>query len=66
MRLCQASEVQRGFVAALARCGVVAAACRIGRSASSAYCLRKRAGANSPFSAAWDKATRRRSCPVTQ
>ena len=54
------SEVQRAFVAALARCGVVAAAARsVGRSASSAYQLRKRAGPAHAFTLAWDEAQRR-------
>jgi len=51
------SAVQRAFVAALARCGVVTAAARsVGRSPSSAYRLRKRAGEDSPFARAWDEA----------
>ncbi|HEX8484618.1 MAG TPA: hypothetical protein VF643_04465 [Sphingomonas sp.] len=54
------SEVQRAFVAALARSGVVAAAARsVGRSASSAYQLRRRAGVESSFALAWDEAQRR-------
>ena len=54
------SEVQRAFVAALARCGVVAAAARsVGRSASSAYQLRRRAGNDSPFARAWEEAVAR-------
>lgn len=48
-------EVQRAFVAALARSGVVAAAARsVGRSARSAYLLRQRAGDDSAFVRAWD------------
>lgn len=51
------SEVQRAFIAALARTGVVAAAARsVGRSARSAYQLRRRAGADSPFARAWVEA----------
>ena len=51
------TEVQRAFVAALARCGVVAAAARsVGRSPRSAYQLRKRAGEGSQFARAWDTA----------
>ena len=47
-------EVQRAFIAALARTGVVAVAARsVGRSARSAYQLRARAGADSPFARAW-------------
>ena len=54
------SEVQRAFVAALARCGVVAAAARsVGRSPSSAYRLRRRAGDDSGFARAWDEAQAR-------
>jgi len=54
------SDVQRAFVGALARCGVVAAAARsVGRSASSAYRLRNRAGTDSPFARAWDAAMMR-------
>jgi len=50
------AEVQRAFVAALARCGVVAAAARsVGRSPSSAYQLRRRPGAEG-FARAWDAA----------
>lgn len=49
--------VQRAFVDALRRTGVVAAACRaVGRSAASAYALRKRAGEDHPFVRAWDVA----------
>lgn len=49
-------ERQRGFIAALAQCGDVAAAARaVGMSMQSAYRLRKRAGAES-FSAAWEAA----------
>ena len=51
------SAVQRAFVGALARTGVVAAAARsVGRSPSSAYQLRRRAGDDSPFAKAWDEA----------
>ncbi len=54
------SEVQRAFVGALARCGVVAAAARsVGRSPSSAYRLRRRAGDDSGFARAWDEAQAR-------
>lgn len=54
------SEVQRAFVAALARTGVVAAAARsVGRSPSSAYQLRRRAGNDSDFARAWDEVQRR-------
>ena len=54
------SEVQRAFVAALARTGVVAAAARsVGRSPSSAYQLRRRAGEDSGFARAWDEAQSR-------
>lgn len=54
------SEVQRAFVAALARCGTVAAAARsVGRNPRSAYRLRVRAGDDSPFARAWDEAQRR-------
>ncbi|WP_375402643.1 hypothetical protein [uncultured Sphingomonas sp.] len=54
------SEVQRAFVAALARCGVVAAAARsVGRSPSSAYQLRRRAGVDGNFTRAWDEAQAR-------
>lgn len=53
-------EVQRAFVAALARCGVVAASARsVGRSARSAYLLRRRAGPDSGFVQAWDRAAER-------
>ncbi|HLL31241.1 MAG TPA: hypothetical protein VK403_09620 [Allosphingosinicella sp.] len=49
-------ERQRGFIAALARCGSVTAAARhVGKSASSAYRLLDREGAGS-FAAAWDLA----------
>ncbi len=52
--------MQRAFVAALARCGTVAAAARsVGRSPSSAYQLRRRAGQDSGFARAWDEAQRR-------
>ena len=54
------SEVQRAFVAALARTGVVAAAARsVGRNPRSAYRLRATAGGDSPFARAWDEAQRR-------
>ncbi|RHW17844.1 hypothetical protein D1610_04805 [Sphingomonas gilva] len=49
-------HVQREFIRALVRLGVVAAAARsVGRSARSAYRLRARPGAES-FAAAWDEA----------
>lgn len=49
--------VQRAFVDALRRMGVIAAACRsVGRSVASAYALRKRAGPDHPFVRAWDRA----------
>jgi hypothetical protein len=60
---------QRAFVAALARCGSVAAAARhVGRSASGAYRLLDRDGAES-FAAAWDMAAevgrdRMRDCAI--
>ena len=48
---------QREFIAQLARIGVVsAAATAVGMSAKSAYALRKRAGEESEFAAAWDSA----------
>jgi hypothetical protein len=48
---------QRAFIAQLARIGVVSAAAKaVGMSAKSAYALRKRAGADSSFAAAWDLA----------
>ena len=54
------SEVQRAFVAALARTGTVAAAARsVGRNPRSAYRLRARAGEASGFARAWDEAQRR-------
>ena len=54
------SEVQRAFIAALARTGVVTAAARsVGRSPRSAYQLRKRAGEDSPFARAWVEAQSR-------
>lgn len=54
------AEVQRAFVAALARTGVVTAAARsVGRSARSAYLLRRRAGENHPFVRAWEAAQAR-------
>lgn len=47
-------ERQRGFIAALAESGVVAAAARtVGMGVTSAYNLRRRPGAES-FAAAWD------------
>lgn len=50
------SDQQHAFVAALARCGVVArAAASVGMSATSAYRLRARRGAEG-FAAAWDRA----------
>ncbi len=52
--------MQRAFVAALAQSGVVAAAARsVGRSPSSAYRLRRRAGEDSGFARAWDEAQAR-------
>lgn len=49
-------ERQRGFIAALARCGsAAAAAMHVGMSASSAYRLLEREGSES-FAAAWDLA----------
>jgi hypothetical protein len=49
-------ERQRGFIAALARCGsVIAAAKHVGMSASSAYRLLDREGSES-FAKAWDEA----------
>ena len=54
------AAVQRAFVAALARSGVVAQAARsVGRTPRSAYQLRKRAGPDSPFAHAWDVAQAR-------
>lgn len=45
---------QRRFIRALAACGVVAAAARaVGKSATTAYALRERPGAES-FASAWD------------
>ena len=56
------AEVQRAFVGALARCGTVAAAARsVGRSPSSAYQLRRRAGDDAGFTRAWDEAQARAS-----
>ncbi len=50
------AEVQRAFVAALMKCGVVSAAARsVGRSPRSAWRVRGRAGAEG-FAAAWDMA----------
>ncbi|HEX8257361.1 MAG TPA: hypothetical protein VF589_06990 [Allosphingosinicella sp.] len=47
-------ERQRGFIAALARIGMVeAAAASIGMSRKSAYALLERAGPDSGFAAAW-------------
>jgi len=47
-------ERQRGFIAALARCGCVLAAARhVGMARETAYRLRRRRGAQS-FAAAWD------------
>jgi len=49
------AERQRGFIVALARSGVVSSAARaVGMGATSAYNLRRRAGAES-FAAAWDQ-----------
>ena len=54
------AEVQRAFVDALARTGVVAAAARsVGRSRESAHRLRRRAGEDSGFARAWDQAQAR-------
>ena len=51
------AEVQRAFVAALARCAQVALAARsVGMTPRSAYRLRRRAGENSGFAQAWDRA----------
>ncbi|MDB5680097.1 hypothetical protein [Sphingomonas bacterium] len=51
------AEVQRAFVAALARCAVVAMAARsVGMTPRSAYQLRRRAGEHSGFAYAWDRA----------
>ncbi len=48
---------QREFIVQLARIGVVSAAAKaVGMSAKSAYGLRKRAGEESSFAAAWDAA----------
>ena len=48
---------QRAFINQLARIGVVRAAARaVGRSAKSAYALRRRAGVDSGFVRAWDRA----------
>lgn len=50
------AERQRGFIAALARCGSVSAAAKhVGMSASSAYRLLEREGSES-FAEAWDLA----------
>ena len=52
--------MQRAFVGKLSLCGVVAAAARsVGRSPSSAYQLRRRAGEDSGFARAWDTALAR-------
>lgn len=52
------TPVQRAFIAALARHGTVATAARsVGRSARSAYLLRRREG-GAGFAAAWDMAQR--------
>ena len=54
------SAVQRAFVGALSRCGVVTAAARsVGRSPRSAYQLRRRAGEDSGFARAWEEAQAR-------
>ena len=54
------AEVQRAFIAALARSGVVAHAARsVGRSPRSAYQLRQKAGADSSFARAWNVAQAR-------
>jgi hypothetical protein len=54
------AEVQRAFVDALARTGVIAAAARsVGRSRESAHRLRRRAGEDSGFARAWDQAQAR-------
>lgn len=51
------AEVQRAFVAALARCAQVALAARsVGMTPRSAYLLRRRAGTDSGFARAWDRA----------
>ena len=51
---------QRAFIEQLARIGVVRAAARaVGRSAKSAYALRHRAGPDSGFTRAWDRALAR-------
>lgn len=50
-------ERQRGFIAALAEIGMVAAAARsVGMSRKSAYALLGRAGADSSFARAWREA----------
>jgi len=50
-------ERQRGFIAALSRIGMVAAAARtVGMSRKSAYALLKRAGPESSFANAWHEA----------
>jgi hypothetical protein len=50
-------ERQREFIVQLARIGVVSAAAKaVGMSAKSAYGLRKRAGEDSGFAIAWDRA----------
>lgn len=54
------AAVQRAFVAALARTGVLAAAARsVGRNPRSAYRLRVRTGEDSGFARAWDEVQRR-------
>ena len=48
------SERQRGFIAALAKIGLVGAAAQaVGMSRKSAYALLERAGPESSFAAAW-------------
>ncbi len=50
-------ERQRGFIAVLARIGIVSwAAAAVGMSRKSAYALLKRAGPDSGFACAWRKA----------
>lgn len=50
------AEVQRAFIQALSRAGVVSLAARsVGRTPHSAYVLRRRMGAEG-FAAAWDRA----------
>ncbi len=51
------AERQRGFIHALSRLGVVAAAARcVGMSRKAAYALLKRAGPDSGFASAWREA----------